>query len=52
MTKHKKIGWAVALTGALYYGLLIYWQSDELAGSGRPYEAAVFGLILSAVYLA
>ncbi|MEK9695416.1 MAG: hypothetical protein VW270_06595, partial [Candidatus Poseidoniales archaeon] len=34
MTKHKKIGWAVALTGALYYGLLIYWQSDELAGSG------------------
>jgi len=52
MTKHKKIGWAVALTGALYYGLLIYWQSDELAGSGRPYEAAVFGLIFSAVYLA
>jgi len=52
MTKHNKIGWAVALTGALYYGLLIYWQSDELAGSGRPYEAAVFGLIFSAFYLA
>jgi len=33
------------LTGVLYYALLIYWQSDELSGSGQARDAAVFGLI-------
>ena len=40
--KHKPIPWAIALTGALYYGLLIYWQSDELSsGSGDAFDALV-----------
>ena len=29
--RHKPIPWAIALTGVLYFGLLIYWQSDELS---------------------
>ncbi|MDB3858955.1 hypothetical protein N9289_02960, partial [Candidatus Poseidonia sp.] len=50
--KHKQIPWAIALTGALYYGLLIYWQSDELSsGSGEAFDAAVFGLGFSVLYL-
>ena len=52
--KHKPIPWAILLTGVLYYGLLVYWQSDELqmASGSDPYNAAVFGLLFSVVYLA
>lgn len=51
--KHKSIPWAIGLTGALYYALMIYWQSDALsAESGPAFEAAVVGLIFSAVYVA
>ncbi|MBL6733281.1 MAG: hypothetical protein ISP84_01900, partial [Candidatus Poseidonia sp.] len=50
--KHKPIPWAIALTGVLYYALLIYWQSDELSGTGAARDAAVFGLIFSVFYLA
>ena len=35
----------------LYYALLIYWQSDELSGTGQAREAAVFGLVFSVLYL-
>ena len=49
--KHKPIPWAIALTGVLYYALLIYWQSDELSGTGQARDAAVFGLVFSVVYL-
>ena len=50
--KHKPIPWAIALTGVLYYALLIYWQSDELSGSGQARDAAVFGLVFSVIYVA
>ena len=50
--KHKPIPWAIALTGALYFGLLIYWQSDELSGTSEQMAAAQFGLILSVIYVA
>ena len=50
--KHKPIPWAIALTGVLYYALLIYWQSDELSGSGQARDAAVFGLVFSVAYVA
>ena len=52
--KHKPIPWAILLTGVLYYGLLVYWQSDELqmASGSDQYNAAVFGLLFSVVYLA
>ena len=32
--KHKPIPWAVALTGVLYWGLLVYWSSDDLNSTG------------------
>ena len=50
--KHKPIPWAIALTGALYFGLLIYWQSDELSGTSEQMAAAQFGLVLSVIYVA
>ena len=50
--KHKPIPWAIALTGALYFGLLIYWQSDELSGTAEQMAAAQFGLVLSVIYVA
>ena len=50
--KHKPIPWAIALTGALYFGLLIYWQSDELSGTSEQAAAAQFGLVLSVIYVA
>tara|TARA_B100001996_G_scaffold381816_1_gene372078 strand:- start:851 stop:2782 length:1932 start_codon:yes stop_codon:yes gene_type:complete len=50
--KHKPIPWAIALTGALYFGLLIYWQSDELSGTSEQVAGAQFGLILSVIYVA
>ncbi|MFL2984530.1 MAG: preprotein translocase subunit SecY [Candidatus Poseidoniaceae archaeon] len=50
--KHKPIPWAIALTGALYFGLLIYWQSDELSGTSEQVAGAQFGLVLSVIYVA
>jgi len=50
--KHKPIPWAIALTGALYFGLLIYWQSDELNGTSEQMAAAQFGLVFSVIYVA
>ena len=50
--RHKPIPWAIALTGALYFGLLIYWQSDELSGTSEQMAAAQFGLVLSVIYVA
>ena len=50
--KHKPIPWAIALTGVLYFGLLIYWQSDELSSEiDAVRNAAQFGLVMSVVYL-
>ena len=46
--RHKPIPWAIALTGVLYFGLLIYWQSDELSSEiAAQRNAAQFGLVLS-----
>jgi len=50
--KHKPVPWAILLTGVLYYGMLVYWQSDELSTTGAAYDAAVYGLLFSVVYLA
>jgi len=51
--KHKPIPWAIALTGVLYYGLLIYWQSDALSSEiAAQRNAAQFGLVLSVIYVA
>ena len=50
--KHKPIPWAIALTGVLYFGLLIYWQSDELSSEiDAVRNAAQFGLVMSVVYV-
>ena len=51
--KHKKMPIAVALSGLLYWGLLVYWVSDDLqAGSDTAGgQAAIFGLIFSIVYV-
>ncbi|HII18154.1 MAG TPA: hypothetical protein HA311_02215, partial [Candidatus Poseidoniaceae archaeon] len=38
-------------TAVLYFGMLIWWQWEELNGSGQPQEAALFGIGLSVVYL-
>ena len=51
--KHKPIPWAIALTGVLYFGLLLYWQSDELSSEiAAQRNAAQFGLVLSVIYVA
>jgi len=51
--RHKPIPWAIALTGVLYFGLLIYWQSDELSSEiAEQRTAAQFGLLLSVIYVA
>ena len=51
--RHKPIPWAIALTGVLYFGLLIYWQSDELSSEiAAQRTAAQFGLVLSVIYVA
>ena len=51
--RHKPIPWAIALTGVLYIGLLIYWQSDELSSEiAAQRNAAQFGLVLSVIYVA
>ena len=52
--KHKSMPLAVALSGLLYWGLLVYWVSDDLqAGFESPAgEAAIFGIIFSIVYVA
>ena len=50
--KHKPIPWAIALTGVLYFGLLIYWQSDELSSEiDAVRNAAQFGLVMSVIYV-
>ena len=50
--KHKPVPLGVVLTGVLYFGLLFYWQWDELSGSGAPQEAAIFGIVLAVAYVA
>ena len=51
--RRKPIPWAIALTGILYFGLLIYWQSDELSSEiAAQRNAAQFGLVLSVIYVA
>ena len=51
--RHKPIPWAIALTGVLYFGLLIYWQSDELSSEiAAQRNAAQFGIVLSVIYVA
>ena len=50
--KHKPIPWAITLTGILYFGLLTYWQSDELSSEiDAVRNAAQFGLVMSVVYV-
>jgi preprotein translocase subunit SecY len=50
----RSVPWAVALVGLLYFGTLIYWQSDALFGDVTMYDndAAVFGVGLSVLYVA
>ncbi|MGY8670120.1 MAG: preprotein translocase subunit SecY [Candidatus Poseidoniales archaeon] len=50
----RSVPWAVALVGLLYFGTLVYWQSDALFGDVAMYDndAAVFGVGLSVVYVA
>ena len=38
--KHKPVPIGVVLTGVLYFGLLFYWQWDELSGAGAARDAA------------
>ena len=51
--KHKPMPLAVALSGLLYWGLLVYWVRDDLqAGFDTAGgEAALFGLVFSLVYV-
>ena len=51
--KHKPMPLAVALSGLLYWGLLVYWVSDDLqAGSDAAGgQAAMFGLVFSIIYV-
>jgi preprotein translocase subunit SecY len=51
--KHKPMPLAVAITGLLYWGLLVYWVSDDLQAGMETAsgEAAVFGLVFSIVYV-
>jgi preprotein translocase subunit SecY len=52
--KHKPMPLAVAVTGLLYWGLLVYWVSDDLKAGMETVagEAAVFGLVFSVIYVA
>ena len=52
--KHKPMPLAVALTGLLYWGLLVYWVSDDLQAGMETAggEAAIFGLVFSIIYVA
>ena len=43
--KHKPVPIGVVLTGIIYFGLLFYWQWDELSGTGAARDAAVFGIV-------
>ena len=45
--KHKPVPIGVVLTGVLYFGLLFYWQWDELSGTGAARDAAIFGIVLA-----
>ena len=51
--KHKSMPLAVAVTGLLYWGLLVYWVSDDLEAGMDTLagEAAVFGLVFSLIYV-
>jgi hypothetical protein len=52
--KHKPIPLAVALSGLMYWGLLVYWVYDDLK-AGMDTEAgaaAVYGIVFSLVYVA
>jgi preprotein translocase subunit SecY len=51
--KHKPMPLAVALSGLLYWGLLVYWVRDDLqAGFDTAGgEAAIFGIVFSIVYV-
>ena len=48
------VPWAIALVSILYFGMLVYWQSEALFGDTTLYDtdAAVFGLGLSVAYVA
>ena len=50
--KHKPVPLGVVLTGVLYFGLLFYWQWDELSGTGAARDAAIFGIVLGVAYVA
>ena len=48
------VPWAIALVSILYFGMLVYWQSEALFGDTTLYDtdAAIFGLGLSVAYVA
>ena len=50
--KHKPVPIGVVLTGVIYFGLLFYWQWDELSGTGAARDAAIFGIVLAVAYVA
>ena len=50
--KHKPVPIGVVLTGVIYFGLLFYWQWDELSGEGAARDAAIFGIVLAVAHVA
>ena len=50
--KHKPVPIGVVLTGVIYFGLLFYWQWDELQGEGAARDAAIFGIVLAVAHVA
>lgn len=38
-------------SGLLYYGLMVYWQWDELQTTGKAQNSAIIGLVMSIAYL-
>ena len=36
-------------SGLLYYGLMVYWQWDELQTTGKAQNSAIIGLVMSSL---
>ncbi|MGB1462909.1 MAG: hypothetical protein ACPG8Q_05195, partial [Candidatus Poseidoniaceae archaeon] len=49
--KQRPIPAGYITTAVLYFAMLIWWQWEELNGTGEPQEAALFGIGLAVVYL-
>ena len=49
--KQRPIPAGYITAAVLYFAMLIWWQWEELNGTGQPQEAALFGIGLAVVYL-